>query len=58
MAETRSVVITGASRGLGFASASHLYRERLACCRGDAVGRRRHGNAARRDRRVATTIRV
>jgi NAD(P)-dependent dehydrogenase (short-subunit alcohol dehydrogenase family) len=26
MAETRSVVITGASRGLGFASASHLYR--------------------------------
>jgi NAD(P)-dependent dehydrogenase (short-subunit alcohol dehydrogenase family) len=26
MAETRSVVITGASRGLGFASAAHLYR--------------------------------
>jgi len=26
MAEPRSVVITGASRGLGFASASHLYR--------------------------------
>jgi NAD(P)-dependent dehydrogenase (short-subunit alcohol dehydrogenase family) len=26
MADTRSVVITGASRGLGFASASHLYR--------------------------------
>jgi NAD(P)-dependent dehydrogenase (short-subunit alcohol dehydrogenase family) len=28
MAELRSVVITGASRGLGFASASHLYRQR------------------------------
>jgi NAD(P)-dependent dehydrogenase (short-subunit alcohol dehydrogenase family) len=27
MAEPRSVVITGASRGLGFASASHLYRQ-------------------------------
>ena len=27
MAEPRSVVITGASRGLGFASASHLYRK-------------------------------
>jgi NAD(P)-dependent dehydrogenase (short-subunit alcohol dehydrogenase family) len=27
MAEPRSVVITGASRGLGFASASHLYGE-------------------------------
>ncbi len=27
MAETRSVVITGASRGLGFASASHLYKQ-------------------------------
>ena len=27
MAEPRSVVITGASRGLGFASAEHLYRE-------------------------------
>jgi len=27
MAETRSVVITGASRGLGFASASHLYKK-------------------------------
>jgi NAD(P)-dependent dehydrogenase (short-subunit alcohol dehydrogenase family) len=27
MAELRSVVITGASRGLGFASASHLYRQ-------------------------------
>lgn len=26
MAEPRSVVITGASRGLGLASASHLYR--------------------------------
>jgi NAD(P)-dependent dehydrogenase (short-subunit alcohol dehydrogenase family) len=26
MADTRSVVITGASRGLGFASACHLYR--------------------------------
>ncbi len=26
MADTRSVVITGASRGLGFASAAHLYR--------------------------------
>ena len=26
MTDTRSVVITGASRGLGFASASHLYR--------------------------------
>jgi NAD(P)-dependent dehydrogenase (short-subunit alcohol dehydrogenase family) len=27
MAEPRSVVITGASRGLGFASAAHLYRQ-------------------------------
>jgi NAD(P)-dependent dehydrogenase (short-subunit alcohol dehydrogenase family) len=27
MAELRSVIITGASRGLGFASASHLYRQ-------------------------------
>ena len=27
MAEPRSVVITGASRGLGFASAMRLYRE-------------------------------
>ncbi len=27
MAETRSVVITGASRGLGLASASHLYKQ-------------------------------
>jgi len=27
MAETRSVVITGASRGLGFASATHLYKQ-------------------------------
>jgi NAD(P)-dependent dehydrogenase (short-subunit alcohol dehydrogenase family) len=27
MVETRSVVITGASRGLGFASACHLYRQ-------------------------------
>lgn len=27
MAEPRSVVITGASRGLGFASAVHLYRD-------------------------------
>ncbi len=27
MAESRSVVITGASRGLGFASATHLYRQ-------------------------------
>ncbi|KUH90653.1 SDR family oxidoreductase [Mycobacterium sp. IS-1556] len=27
MAEPRSVVITGASRGLGFASATHLYRQ-------------------------------
>jgi NAD(P)-dependent dehydrogenase (short-subunit alcohol dehydrogenase family) len=27
MAEPRSVIITGASRGLGFASASHLYRQ-------------------------------
>jgi len=27
MAEPRSVVITGASRGLGFASACHLYKQ-------------------------------
>ena len=27
MAEPRSVVITGASRGLGFASATHLYKQ-------------------------------
>src|SRR6478609_9533830 len=27
MAETRGVVITGASRGLGFASATHLYKQ-------------------------------
>ena len=27
MAETRSVVITGASRGLGLASATHLYKQ-------------------------------
>ncbi len=28
---------------------AHLYRAWLACCRGDAVGRRRHGTPARRD---------
>ena len=27
LTEARSVVITGASRGLGFASAKHLYRQ-------------------------------
>ena len=37
MAEPRSVVITGASRGLGFASAARLYRAGLACGRGDAT---------------------
>ena len=49
----RSVVITGASRGLGFASATHLYKRGVACRRGDALARR--GNGPRCARRPART---
>ena len=48
MAEPRSVVITGASRGLGFASATHLYHAGLAGGRGDALARRGHGSGCAR----------
>jgi NAD(P)-dependent dehydrogenase (short-subunit alcohol dehydrogenase family) len=54
MAEPRSVVITGASRGLGFASASHLYRRGwrvVAAMRSPDVGleRLREATGARED---------
>ena len=50
MAEPRSVVITGASRGLGFASATRLYRRGLARGRCDANARSRNAVAASRRR--------
>ena len=47
MAETRSVVITGASRGPRVRVGGPLVQAGVAGCRGDAVGRRGHGEAAR-----------
>jgi NAD(P)-dependent dehydrogenase (short-subunit alcohol dehydrogenase family) len=50
MAEPRTVVITGASRGLGFASASHLYRRGwrvVAAMRSVDAGMERLREAAR-----------
>lgn len=53
MVEPRSVVITGASRGLGFASASHLYRQGwrvVAAMRSPDVGMERlRGETGARD---------
>ena len=46
MAEPRSVVITGASRGLGLASAARLYQRGVARRRSDALARRGHRAAA------------
>ena len=50
MAEPRSVVITGASRGLGLASAAHLYRAGWTRRRRDALARRGTRAPARGDR--------
>ena len=54
MAETRSVVITGASRGLGFASATHLYKQGwrvVAAMRSvdEGMARLRYATGARED---------
>ena len=50
MGESRSVVITGASRGLGFASAVHLYRQGWRVVAAMRSARRRNGAPARGNR--------
>ena len=50
MAEPRSVVITGASRGLGFASTVRLYREGWRVVAAMRTPDEGHAAAARGDR--------